>query len=73
MYLLGDLVVHKRMALNWNFKKQREGTAWIHVAKYMSPVRGVCENKNSVKDAVFRRSTERPSPSKERNRFTYGF
>jgi len=40
MYLLGDLTVYKRMALNWNFKKQEyEGMAWIHLAKDMGPVR----------------------------------
>ena len=74
MYLLGDLDVYKRMALNWNFKKQEhDDTAWIHLAKDMCPVTGLYEDDkehiDSVKGAEFPRATERPSPSKKRNRF----
>lgn len=74
MYLFGDLVVYKRMALNWNFKKQEyEGTAWLHLAKDMGPVTGLYEHDkehiHSVKGVEFLRSTERPSPSKKLNCF----
>jgi len=45
MYLLGDLAVYERMALNWNFKKQEhEGMAWIHLAKDIGQVTGSCEH-----------------------------
>jgi hypothetical protein len=77
MYLLGDPAVYKRMALNWNYKKQEhEGTAWIHLAKDIGPVTGLYkhdkEHVDSVKGDEFLRSqflSEHPSPSKKRNRF----
>jgi hypothetical protein len=53
MYLWGDLATYKRMALNWNFKKEEhKGTAGIHLAKDMGPVMGLCEYDKEHIDSV---------------------